>query len=288
MTSTVSPGLRDLLKSNILLCNERQLFLSDKLGLLGSSAWNVDFTTGTLAFGADEFVLKNIQIIASYSNVSQTWSWSWCHQSFATFSEEVLEDAFKAKKFGERYNIPEFMCEEKIPLDRSTAMALAMVVVDIVGADAFYPADINNGNGIAFITVRDERLSLPGPNEWSKFIKHFPRLLTSTLDSFPQFISNQFQMVEDYCANRGEETWIIDSYTPAPHEAVVEETYENGDNDIYTIRVVSSVKDKRGDVIVKFVFDTLDRIRNIQIKLHPAHEEGFVSTICSAREYPGR
>jgi hypothetical protein len=199
----LSPPLQDLLKSNILLCNERQLLLSDKLGQLSSSAWNVDFTTGTLAFGSNEFVLKNIQIIGSYSNVSNAWSWSWCNQSFSTFPEEVLEDAFKAKKFGERYKIPEFVREEKLLMDRSTAMALAMAVVDIVGADAFYPADINNGSGIAFITVRDERLSLPGPNESSTFIKHFPRLLTSTLDSFPDFVKNQLEMVEDYCVNRG-------------------------------------------------------------------------------------
>ena len=202
-TISISERLKDLFQSNLLLCNERQQHFAAKLASVSSSACSVDFTTGTLSFGEGEFVIKNIQILGSFSNVTSTWTWSWSNIFDFEYPEEVLEDALNAKEFGERHEIPEYVDDGPILMDRSMALALAMTAVDVVGAEAFYPADINDGAGIAFISLRDERLFLPPANEWSSFMIGFPQLLAQAIDSYADFIPDEMKLIEDYCMARG-------------------------------------------------------------------------------------
>lgn len=199
--NTLSDDFQELIRNNLLLCSERQQHFAEKLESITSSACTVNFMTGTLSFGNEEFVIKNIQILGSFSNVTNTWLWSWSQQN--DFPEEVLEDACNAKEFGERHQIPEYINENEIPMDKKTALALAMTAVDIVGAEAFYPAEMNNGAAIAFISLRDERLFLPQPRDWCIFMKKFPDLLSQALDTYPEFIPNELKLIEDYCIARG-------------------------------------------------------------------------------------
>lgn len=198
----VSEELEELFRSEVLICNERQQHFKDILDKFSNNSCVVDFTTGTMTLGEDEFVIKNIQFLGSWWKHTNTWLWSWSTQTFDGFPEEVLEDAIKAKEFGERHNIIEFTSANNLLINQITALALAMVSVNVVGADAYYPIDIHEGEAIAFICIRDERLTLPAANNWRSFIISFPKLISSVIDTYPNLIVDQLKMITDYCSAR--------------------------------------------------------------------------------------
>jgi len=250
----------EFFRSNILLYNERQRHFAETLKeyVNTSSGWSLDFSTGTLMFGEGEFEIKNIQVLGSFSNVTRTWLWSWSNPD--SFPEEVLEDARDAKIHGERINIPEFSESQHIPMNKRSALALAMTAVDIVGAEAFYPADINNGDGIAFISLRDEKLMLRPPKEWPTFIHDFPILLRNVLDTYPDYINDERKMMEEYCLSRSEEEWKFEVVD------VTEEGITGVDTTGYETEAIGIIKDiATNETIGTLLFDTDNRIRNIRI-----------------------
>lgn len=75
--------------------------------------WNVDFTTGQIAFGNKSYP---VQFIGSESNVSNTWKWGW--DNINNFNDSLLYLTNEVRNLGKNWNL-EPLCIADFELDDS-------------------------------------------------------------------------------------------------------------------------------------------------------------------------
>ncbi|MFI0405911.1 tetratricopeptide repeat protein [Actinomadura sp. 3N508] len=141
--------------------------------------WNPEEATVTL----DGRVLQGLTILGSFSNLSQTWLWTWDNSSW----EQDLPALAKLgiiREFGERHQIPELI---KGHLDFSRfnhpaegAFTMALAAAPLIGARGVSFVTVNDGKGRLVLAIDDP--SLPEAQFDRPAV---PRLLTSAAEVWP-------------------------------------------------------------------------------------------------------
>lgn len=148
---------------------EKQYSLAD---VIGDSDWNVDTTTGLIAFGEIEMP---IQVLGTYSFQSETWLWAWANQA-SGIPENLLTQANELKKLGEEYNI-EFLTKDQYKIEATDAHALGIIASGKFGSSAYYAG--NFGDGIVLVTVESSLIDQMGYNEQARILQSFPQLISA-------------------------------------------------------------------------------------------------------------
>ena len=96
--------------------NRKHEAIADAWGLGAIAHWSADQELGVITFSSagGSFVRAPMQIIGSYNSAVGTWMWSWENPSV---NQLLAQDARRARAFGEKYALWEFMdgvveCEE--------------------------------------------------------------------------------------------------------------------------------------------------------------------------------
>jgi hypothetical protein len=137
---------------------------------------DINFAEGVIVYDYLDKTQKGTgQLVGSFSRVSDTFLWAWGNEQIA--SQIKTEDSLLAKDFGEKFNLSDYK-EANIDLrspiesfDQMTAMIggshdphayplskaleMASVAAELSGAEYLVSQDINDGQGVAFFTLRD-------------------------------------------------------------------------------------------------------------------------------------
>lgn len=220
---TIAKSVEQLLAQYGGIAMEKQIELGN---VIGTNSWSVDITTGEISFG--EQLTFPMQILGSWSHVTNTWLWAWAN-TISNLPQNLLEQAYALKKFGEENEIdlltvPEFDAEDK------TLHLIGMIVSGIFNTSGYYKA--NYGKGTMLLTIKSEIID-KSHNDlgYQKILTVFPELI------------NLYEM--DYKA-------ALSHYLNAKGFSVM-------DND----RILSGVN---GQIEITAEFDEFNRMKSIGFK----------------------
>ncbi len=110
--------------------------------------WNVDFSTGKIYFGEDEF---DVEFIGSESNHSDSWLWGW--ENINGFPEPMVKIANEVKAFGEKHNLLPFTTASFDLSDTHNGHLLASAVIAMYEDVAYYGG--HHDGGAVFMAVKN-------------------------------------------------------------------------------------------------------------------------------------
>ena len=182
-------SLQDLIDASIFISTEYQARLAE---LVGTSEWNVDFTSQSLDFETTPPLSLKPHLLGTESENRGTWIWSW--QQLGYFPDSVVSAAIQARETGERDGLAELTTDE-LPLSESLARRLTLATKTISGLYAHYP--LPAGAGVrAWTLLEGAELTLEAPT-----YKGIGRVIAKTLQS--EEIHNQVLAVDSYAQQRG-------------------------------------------------------------------------------------
>ena len=182
-------SLQDLIDASIFISTEYQARLAE---LVGTSEWNVDFTSQSLDFETTPPLSLKPHLLGTESENRGTWIWSW--QQLGYFPDSVVSAAIQARETGERDGLTELTTDE-LPLSESLARRLTLATKTISGLYAHYP--LPAGAGVrAWTLLEGAELTLEAPT-----YKGIGRVIAKTLQS--EEIHNQVLAVDSYAQQRG-------------------------------------------------------------------------------------
>ena len=132
-------SLQDLIDASIFISTEYQARLAE---LVGTSEWNVDFTSQSLDFETTPPLSFKPHLLGTESENRGTWIWSW--QQLGYFPDSVVSAAIQARETGERDGLTELTTDE-LPLSESLARRLTLATKTISGLYAHYPLPAGAG-----------------------------------------------------------------------------------------------------------------------------------------------
>lgn len=132
-------SLQDLIDASIFISTEYQARLAE---LVGTSEWNVDFTSQSLDFETTPPLSLKPHLLGTESENRGTWIWSW--QQLGYFPDSVVSAAIQARETGERDGLAELTTDE-LPLSESLARRLTLATKTISGLYAHYPLPAGAG-----------------------------------------------------------------------------------------------------------------------------------------------
>lgn len=182
-------SLQDLIDASIFISTEYQARLAE---LVGTSEWNVDFTSQSLDFETTPPLSLKPHLLGTESENRGTWIWSW--QQLGYFPDSVVSAAIQARETGERDGLTELTTDE-LPLSESLARRLTLATKTVSGLYAHYP--LPAGAGVrAWTLLEGAELTLEAPT-----YKGIGRVIAKTLQS--EEIHNQVLAVDSYAQQRG-------------------------------------------------------------------------------------
>lgn len=182
-------SLQDLIDASIFISTEYQARLAE---LVGTSEWNVDFTSQSLDFETVPPLSLKPHLLGTESENRGTWIWSW--QQLGYFPDSVVSAAIQAREAGERDGLVELTTDE-LPLSESLARRLTLAAKTLSGLYAHYP--LPAGAGVrAWTLLEGHELALTAPT-----YKGIGRVIAKTLQS--EEIHNQVLAVDSYAQQRG-------------------------------------------------------------------------------------
>ena len=182
-------SLQDLIDASIFISTEYQARLAE---LVGTSEWNVDFTSQSLDFETVPPLSLKPHLLGTESENRGTWIWSW--QQLGYFPDSVVSAAIQAREAGERDGLVELTTDE-LPLSESLARRLTLAAKTLSGLYAHYP--LPAGAGVrAWTLLEGHELTLEAPT-----YKGIGRVIAKTLQS--EEIHNQVLAVDSYAQQRG-------------------------------------------------------------------------------------
>lgn len=182
-------SLQDLIDASIFISTEYQARLAE---LVGTSEWNVDFTSQSLDFDSTPPLSLKPHLLGTESENRGTWIWSW--QQLGYFPDSVVSAAIQARETGERDGLVELTTDE-LPLSESLARRLTLATKTISGLYAHYP--LPAGAGVrAWTLLEGAELTLEAPT-----YKGIGRVIAKTLQS--EEVHNQVLAVDSYAQQRG-------------------------------------------------------------------------------------
>lgn len=182
-------SLQDLIDASIFISTEYQARLAE---LVGTSEWNVDFTSQSLDFETVPPLSLKPHLLGTESENRGTWIWSW--QQLGYFPDSVVSAAIQAREAGERDGLVELTTDE-LPLSESLARRLTLATKTLSGLYAHYP--LPAGAGVrAWTLLEGAELTLEAPT-----YKGIGRVIAKTLQS--EEIHNQVLAVDSYAQQRG-------------------------------------------------------------------------------------
>lgn len=182
-------SLQDLIDASIFISTEYQARLAE---LVGTSEWNVDFTSQSLDFETVPPLSLKPHLLGTESENRGTWIWSW--QQLGYFPDSVVSAAIQAREAGERDGLVELTTDE-LPLSESLARRLTLATKTLSGLYAHYP--LPAGAGVrAWTLLEGHELALEAPT-----YKGIGRVIAKTLQS--EEIHNQVLAVDSYAQQRG-------------------------------------------------------------------------------------
>ena len=182
-------SLQDLIDASIFISTEYQARLAE---LVGTSEWNVDFTSQSLDFETTPPLSLKPHLLGTESENRGTWIWSW--QQLGYFPDSVVSAAIQARETGERDGLTELTTDE-LPLSESLARRLTLATKTISGLYAHYP--LPAGAGVrAWTLLEGAELTLEAPT-----YKGIGRVIAKTLQN--EEIHNQVLAVDSYAQQRG-------------------------------------------------------------------------------------
>ena len=182
-------SLQDLIDASIFISTEYQARLAE---LVGTSEWNVDFTSQSLDFETVPPLSLKPHLLGTESENRGTWIWSW--QQLGYFPDSVVSAAIQAREAGERDGLVELTTDE-LPLSESLARRLTLAAKTLSGLYAHYP--LPAGAGVrAWTLLEGHELALEAPT-----YKGIGRVIAKTLQS--EEIHNQVLAVDSYAQQRG-------------------------------------------------------------------------------------
>lgn len=182
-------SLQDLIDASIFISTEYQARLAE---LVGTSEWNVDFTSQSLDFETVPPLSLKPHLLGTESENRGTWIWSW--QQLGYFPDSVVSAAIQAREAGERDGLVELTTDE-LPLSESLARRLTLAAKTLSGLYAHYP--LPAGAGVrAWTLLEGHELALEVPT-----YKGIGRVIAKTLQS--EEIHNQVLAVDSYAQQRG-------------------------------------------------------------------------------------
>ena len=182
-------SLQDLIDASIFISTEYQARLAE---LVGTSEWNVDFTSQSLDFETTPPLSLKPHLLGTESENRGTWIWSW--QQLGYFPDSVVSAAIQARETGERDGLVELTTDE-LPLSESLARRLTLATKTISGLYAHYP--LPAGAGVrAWTLLEGAVLTLEAPT-----YKGIGRVIAKTLQS--EEVHNQVLAVDSYAQQRG-------------------------------------------------------------------------------------
>ena len=182
-------SLQDLIDASIFISTEYQARLAE---LVGTSEWNVDFTSQSLDFETVPPLSLKPHLLGTESENRGTWIWSW--QQLGYFPDSVVSAAIQAREAGERDGLVELTTDE-LPLSESLARRLTLATKTLSGLYAHYP--LPAGAGVrAWTLLEGAELTLEAPT-----YKGIGRVIAKTLQS--EEVHNQVLAVDSYAQQRG-------------------------------------------------------------------------------------
>ena len=182
-------SLQDLIDASIFISTEYQARLAE---LVGTSEWNVDFTSQSLDFETVPPLSLKPHLLGTESENRGTWIWSW--QQLGYFPDSVVSAAIQAREAGERDGLVELTTDE-LPLSESLARRLTLAAKTLSGLYAHYP--LPAGAGVrAWTLLEGHELALEAPT-----YKGIGRVIAKTLQS--EEIHNQVLAMDSYAQQRG-------------------------------------------------------------------------------------
>jgi hypothetical protein len=142
-----------LLNSSLAEMNAMNQRLADGYGLGSHDRWDVDQTTGVLAFsngGATE-VICDVEILGTYSSITSTWLWGWANESVL---KVLTENVLRVKEYGEREGLNDLR-ERKVECSEAEAWAFAALASKVLGGLGVYRGPTGRGYVMMMIkTIR--------------------------------------------------------------------------------------------------------------------------------------
>ncbi|TDC52526.1 sel1 repeat family protein [Actinomadura sp. KC345] len=145
--------------------------------------------------------LQGLTVLGSFSNLSQTWLWTWANE---TYDQDVpaLAELRRIREFGERHQIPELVKGEfdysRFNHPAEGAFTMAIAAATLIGAKAVFFVSINDGKGRLVLAVDDP--SIPTA-DFDRFAA--PRLLSRAAEVWPH---EQLRVVRGFMEHHGFET----------------------------------------------------------------------------------
>lgn len=168
---------------------EKQFDLDD---VIGDSNWQLDIDKEIIYF--DNSISFPIQILGSYSSLSETWLWAWNNKK-SGFSDHIIQHALQLQKYGEENNI-DLLKNGQFSVSLNDLHLIGLIAVGMLNASAYYIA--NHSQGAVVVIINSDKLD----NITQKNSNHL-RMLTT----FPQFISffdmNHHAALTHYLNTRG-------------------------------------------------------------------------------------
>ena len=162
-------SLDELIEQHAGLSFEKQRIFGQ---VIGSSAWDLNMATGTIAFGALEFP---IQIIGSLAFNNQSWMWGWANTQ-SGMPKNLLAHSFRLKELGEQYNIGE-LSEGHFVTTAGFEHKLGMMACGVFESKSYYCA--NYGQGTLVVTIDDDKIPSIDKNKMESVLTTFPQLMSS-------------------------------------------------------------------------------------------------------------
>jgi len=125
--------------------------INEEFKLGGYSRWDFRQDTGQIIFSDNGVpkVIATVQIAGSWSNISNTWMWSWNNKSI---EDPVKKDLETVRKFGQERKYDELI-NAQWKSDAEYAWTITAVAGHILKAKTAYRGD--SGSGYAYFLVFD-------------------------------------------------------------------------------------------------------------------------------------
>ncbi|MFD0683771.1 tetratricopeptide repeat protein [Actinomadura fibrosa] len=156
--------------------------------------WNLERATVTL----DGRTLRNLTVLGSFSNLTQTWLWAWDNPTFDQDSPSLAE-LRTIREFGARHRIPELLKGHldfsRFNLPTEGAFTMALAAAPLIGARAVSFVTINEGKGRLVLASSDPDLPTA---EYDPLTA--PRLLLRAAEVWPD---DQHNVVRGFLKHHG-------------------------------------------------------------------------------------
>jgi hypothetical protein len=124
-------------------------------GIHKPGRWDIDSSTGLLTFRFKDGVRADckIQIIGTFSTITNTWLWSWGNASIPT---PMHRDSLRVKRYGEQRHHKQ-LTQAKWPANEQSAWLMTALAVKLCQAKGAYRCP--GGDVISFVSIHSVRLS---------------------------------------------------------------------------------------------------------------------------------